>query len=258
MLRIAICDDNRSDCQRLMRRIREKEEKCDMQIQEFSSGEELLEAMLYMRFDGVFLDIQMKGMNGEETAKRIREMDAGLVLVFYTGFVEPSPVSFEVQPYRYIMKNMEEGQMDEYIEEALRRMQEQENMPRILTQVGKKTIVIHAEHIIYIEKYKRSTRVHIAKKAYYFYGIEPDSSGVYPDIRLHEKLTVTYELLEKYGFGWPHDSYIVNFLYLCSCTAKTLQLAECKDVFQITRSKAKKFQEQKNFFIMAKYVKREE
>lgn len=258
MLRIAICDDNISDCQRLRIQIREKGKNCDMQVQEFSSGEELLEAMLHTQFDGVFLDIQMKGMNGEEVAKRIRKMDVGLVLVFYTGFVEPSPVSFEVQPYRYIMKNMSEERMGEYIEEALQRMKEQEDIPRILTQVGKKTIFIQAEHIIYIEKYKRSTRVRIAQRAYSFYGIEPDSSGIYPDIRLHEKLAATYELLKKYGFGWPHDSYIVNFLYLCACTAKTLQLAECKDVFQITRSKAKEFQEQKNYFICSKYVKRGE
>lgn len=258
MIRIAICDDNVSDRRRLMKQIEGKGKNYDIQMQEFSSGEELLENMQHTQFSGLFLDIQMQGIYGEEVARKIRERDAGMVLVFYTGFRKPSPMIFEVQPFRYIMKDMSDEEIGEYVAEAIQRMKEQEEVPRLLTQVGKTLIFIHAEHIIYIEKYKRSTRVHIAEQAYSFYGIEPDASGMYPDIRLHEKLGTTYEFLKKYGFGWPHDSYIVNFLYLCTCTGKTLQLAECKDVFQITRSKAKEFQEQKNYFITAKYVKRKE
>ena len=258
MIKIAICDDNELDRKRLITQIEEKGRKYDIQIQEFSSGEELLETLQHAHFSGLFLDIEMQGMNGEEVARRIRERDASLVLVFYTGFMEPSPVSFEVQPYRYIMKHMSEEKKGDYIAEAIGKMQEQENIPRLLMQVGKKLLFIQPKHIIYIEKYKRSTRVHITEQAYSGYGIEPDASGIYPDIRLHEKLETTYEFLKKYGFGWPHDSYVINFSYLYFCTGKSLQLAGCKDVFQITRSKAKEFQKQKNYFITAKYVKREE
>lgn len=258
MLRIAICDDNELDRRRLLAQIEAKKQEYEIQLQEFSSGEELLDAMQQVQFSGVFLDIQMQGMDGEAVARKIREKDAGLVLVFYTGFVEPSPVTFEVQPYRYIMKNMSEQQMEEYVTESMKKMQEQENVPRILVQAGKRQLFIRAEHVIYIEKYKRSTRVHISEYAYEGYGLEPDEEGKIPELRLHEKLGATYEALKKYGFGWPHDSYIINFLYLCSCTGKALQLAEIKNVFQISRSKAKEFQEQKDCFICSKYVKRGE
>ncbi len=258
MLRIAICDDNELDRRRLITQIEAKKQECEIQLQEFSSGEELLKAVQQVQFSGIFLDIQMQGVNGETVARKIREKDAGIVLVFYTGFVEPSPVTFEVQPYRYIMKNMSEQQIGEYVAESMKKMQEQESVPRILVQAGKKQLFIQAEHIIYIEKFKRSTRVHITRHAYECYGLEPDEEGKIPDLRLHERLGATYEILKKYGFGWPHDSYIINFLYLCSCTGKALQLAEIKDVFQISRSKAKEFQEQKDCFICSKYVKRGE
>ena len=76
-----------------------------LRIHEYESGKELLSAMNHIRFAAVFLDIQMKELDGEETAKRIRQLDSSLVLVFYTGFAEPSPRTIEVQPYRYIMKN---------------------------------------------------------------------------------------------------------------------------------------------------------
>lgn len=65
----------------------------------------MLSAMKSIRFAVIFLDVQMKKMDGEETAKRIRCLDNNLVLAFYTGFVESSPKTLEVQPYRYIMKN---------------------------------------------------------------------------------------------------------------------------------------------------------
>ncbi len=34
----------------------------------------------------------MNEMNGEETAVRVRQLDNNVIMVFYTGFAEPSPV----------------------------------------------------------------------------------------------------------------------------------------------------------------------
>lgn len=257
MYKIAICDDSWRDRKYLLNHIKKKiEDRMQIQVYEYGSGEELLDAMQEIIFSAVFLDVQMTGIDGNETAKRIRELDANLVLVFYTGFAEPSPVTFEVQPYRYIMKNMSYEQVADYVEAALAKMEENSGMPSLLANVGRRQLVIGAEHITYIEKYKKSTRIHITKQARRRYGIEAERSGEEPDIRLAEKLSVTYEALKKYGFGWPHDSYIVNFQYLCACTAKNFQLAETENVFQITRSKAKEFNEQKNRFMCAKYVGR--
>lgn len=255
MYKIAVCDDREKDRKHLISIInRQISGRMQIQIYEYRAGEELLEAMQKMVFAAIFLDVEMEGIDGNETAKRIREQDANLVLVFYTGYAEPSPVTFEVQPYRYIMKNMPEEQKAEYVEAALARMVEKSDMPALLANVGKRQIVINAEHIIYIEKYKKSTRVHITRQAMYRYGLEPGRRGEELDIRLQEKLAVTYETLKRYGFGWPHDSYIINFEYLCACTAKSFQLAETEQPLQIARSKAKEFNELKNSFMCAKYV----
>lgn len=82
MLRIAICDDNELDRRRLLAQIEAKKQEYEIQLQEFSSGEELLDAMQQVQFSGVFLDIQMQGMDGEAVARKIREKDAGLCLYF--------------------------------------------------------------------------------------------------------------------------------------------------------------------------------
>lgn len=51
----------------------------------FSSGEQFLFAWDEQPYDLVLLDIQMKGMNGLETARKLREKDTHVHLVFLTN-----------------------------------------------------------------------------------------------------------------------------------------------------------------------------
>lgn len=248
---IAICDDCERDREYLKTRIEKQiKERKDIRIHEYESGISLLDAMQHMVFSAVFLDIQMAGMDGNATAKEIRELDKNVVLGFYTGFAEPSPISFEVQPYRYIMKNMPEEQKLTYIRDILKQMFYIGKMPMLTARAARRHIRIHAEHIIYIEKYKKSVRVHVARQALHIYGIEEEK----PDIRVSGKLKEIYEQLEKHGFGWPHDSYIVNLNYIYCCTSKVLRLMEVEDIFQIARSKAKEFNKKKDSYMCSKYV----
>lgn len=255
MFEIAVCDDCDMDRECLIKYIKKKANQYEMRIHQFSSGMDLLSVMNEIRFSAIFLDIQMKGMDGDETAKRIRHMDANLVLVFYTGFAEPSPRSIEVQPYRYIMKNMSDYQITAYVEASLDRMNEITSTSQLVANLNKKQIVIDSRHVVYIEKYRKNTRVHLAAYSFKLYNIEAEEDGGCPDIRIQEPLEDIYEKLKKYGFGCPHASYIINFSYLRACTNKELELADIPGIFPIARSKAKLFHELKERFIRAKYVK---
>ena len=112
MIRIAICDDEKymSDqiqelaCAFFGRRNRETA------IRRFSCGRELLE------YDGqidiLFLDIQMKDMDGMETAKRLRAGKFRGFLIFITVLQEMVFQSFEVQAYDYLVKPIEEARFE--------------------------------------------------------------------------------------------------------------------------------------------------
>lgn len=257
MYEIAVCDDSKKDRERLIQRIKQCPNQKELRIHEFESGLELLEAMKDITFVAVFLDIQMQGLDGDETAKRIRLLDTNLVLVFYTGFAEPTPKRIEVQPFRYIMKNMSDYQIDEYIMAALNRVAELSGTPILTANLRKRPIYINPKHVIYIEKYKKSMRIQLAQSAYEIYDIQAERSGSYPDIRLIGSLESIYERLKSHGFGCPHDSYIINFSYLCTCTGKKLKLVGISDDFPIARSKAKEFNKLQERFTLAKYVKKE-
>lgn len=254
MFEIAICDDSIGDRERLTERIGKNMPESDkFRIHEYDSGISLLAAIKNIRFSIIFLDVQMNEMNGEETAVRVRQLDNNVILVFYTGFAEPSPRSFEVQPYRYIMKNMTDEVMDRYIRDSLDKMIELGQAPLLSANVNRERLFLKADDIVYIEKYKKNTRVHLTESSIRIYGIKDITDSEVPDIRMPDKLENIYDRLKKYGFGYPHDSYIINFKYLTYCTSKLLRLKGVDTVFQITRSKAQEFHMLKEEFMLSKY-----
>ena len=92
MLRIGICDDL-ADARLVLRSALERileNRKIQGQFFEFSSGETLLRWYDHHagELDVVFLDMELHELDGMETARRLRAADAGLQLVFVTGYAD--------------------------------------------------------------------------------------------------------------------------------------------------------------------------
>ena len=92
MLRIGICDDI-ADARLLLQDALERVLEMggwEAQFFQFSSGEGLVEwfAKHSGELDLVFLDMEMKALDGIETAKRLRAMDENLQLVFCTSYAD--------------------------------------------------------------------------------------------------------------------------------------------------------------------------
>lgn len=70
------------------------------------SGEVGLERFKEQRFDLVFLDLMMPGMNGAETFRAIRKLDPQVDVVIMTGFPDPDIMSevLKVGPFSVMMK----------------------------------------------------------------------------------------------------------------------------------------------------------
>ena len=107
MLRIAICDDetNARDALRMQLDqvlIKETEEV----VYEFSSG---VNAASWLEkhpgeIDLLFLDVEMKGLNGMETAEKIRTFNNDLIIVFVTGYSDYVFEGYRVGALDYLIK----------------------------------------------------------------------------------------------------------------------------------------------------------
>lgn len=108
MINIAICDDKVEFSNRLEEILIEiiKEENIQADIDIFQRGDELLDKLRTDKnyYDMIFLDIEMKGMDGLETAKEIRREDEITTLIYVTSHKSYAIEAYEVQPFRFLVK----------------------------------------------------------------------------------------------------------------------------------------------------------
>lgn len=112
MIKIAICDDDELVIQQ-MEQILEKcarEQAMQLEFGMFYSGEELLRYMgkTQQRFDILFLDIEMGGLDGLKTAERIREIDRKMLIVYVTNHESYALKAYQVHPFHFLVKPLDE------------------------------------------------------------------------------------------------------------------------------------------------------
>lgn len=108
MFKIAICDDERHFRELIHRILEEYMGQTGMvyQIDEFQSGEELLcQGIELVKYQVVFLDVNMTGLNGIETARKIRKISEDIYIAFITAFMTYTLEGYRVNAVRYILKN---------------------------------------------------------------------------------------------------------------------------------------------------------
>ncbi|SDD51735.1 two component transcriptional regulator, LytTR family [Paenibacillus sp. CF095] len=110
MLFGGVCDDDKEIHEGLSQFFSEFERNndCKFHLTYFSSGEELLEHYLcknFEKFHFLFLDIEMAGINGLETAKQIRSLtNNDVTIIFLSSYPDYVMESFDVLTFQYLLK----------------------------------------------------------------------------------------------------------------------------------------------------------
>lgn len=201
MLKIAICDDEKSVQENLLQQSRAIFAKLDIQAETkvFSSGLSLLDAYEHegRPFDLIFLDIRMDDMDGMETAKKIRSLDEEVLIIFITSSAEYVFQGYEVKAFRYIMKSELSYSFERIFKEALRHLMQTDE--QIYTfQFGTETIRLPIADILYCESRKRILIIHTERQEY----------------KTYEKMDNAEASLSKNEFVRCHQSYLVNVKHI--------------------------------------------
>ena len=167
----------------------------EISLRMFSGGEELLN--YNGQIDILFLDIQMKDMDGMETARRLRADQFRGFLVFITVLKEMVFQSFEVQAYDYLVKPVDKKQFEKTMERLYASMQNASE-DSLLVQKGYEGRIIREDEIVFCEIIDRKIYLNLA-------------SGEVVDY---------YERIEKLEtkldnrFYRCHRSYLINLKHL--------------------------------------------
>lgn len=111
-MNIAICEDSiemLGELERLVYDCCVRDEN-QLTCETFSSGEELLDTLKkdHIRFQIYLLDIEMKEVNGLETAAIIRKTDQNAAIIFVTSHSELMQEAFDVLAFHYLIKPIHE------------------------------------------------------------------------------------------------------------------------------------------------------
>ncbi len=198
---IAVCDDEkfyREKVQKLLENYLSGY-KINYTIQLFSSGEEFLqENENKVKFDIVFMDINMSRMDGIRTALQMRSVHSHTYIVLITAFIQYALEGYKVDAVRYIMKDTLDSALDECMDTILKKMQ----LSRINFSFLEGEKWLYTDNIFYVESQRH--------KAVFFYLDEKMEN-----YHIYEKLDVIEERLSGYGFLRIHKSYLVNMKHIC-------------------------------------------
>lgn len=117
---IAIIEDNKADSELLADMCRKWSLTSQSIIQYdcYPDGEAFLRCFVPGRYQLIFMDIYMSELTGIDTAKLIREQDAGCLLVFLTASREHTWDSFPLHPFDYLLKPCTDEQIFRVLSEA--------------------------------------------------------------------------------------------------------------------------------------------
>ena len=107
MLRIGICEDDKTQREYILQQIQSHYNECGqrVKIETFESSEELMfNYPEELPFDCLVLDIKMKKIDGMELAKWIRQKDSNIRIIFLTGDKDYVFDGYKVGAVRYILK----------------------------------------------------------------------------------------------------------------------------------------------------------
>lgn len=227
MIHIAICDDEQSFVCHLQDLLNQyaAETGMDIKITTYSDGLELIEK--YDTTIGlIFLDIQMKMVDGLKAAERIRQKDKQVEIIFLTTLAQYALEGYTYQATNYIIKPLKyvrlKSEMDKFRE---RRSREEIPSLVISNDTGKYKVPLNS--LRYIETFNRNLLFHT----------ERENIICYKNMK-----EVEAELRDK-GFARCHTSYIVNLFHVKGVKKLDIELIT-GEIIPISQPRRKGFMEQ--------------
>lgn len=227
MINIAICDDKVEFSSKLEMLLIDivKEEKIQADIDVYQSGNELLHKLQKDKcyYDMIFLDIEMKGMDGLETAKEIRKQDKITMLIYVTSHKSYAIEAYEVQPFRFLLKPIDGNVIYPCFLQAYEKIMSGEFYFQYKFQKNYYKILV--SDILYFESEKRIIWIHLKNGT---------TRKFYDKLNNIEKQMKK----EKVDFYRLHKSFLVNSRYI---TRKAYDHVELMDgtVIDISENRRK-------------------
>ncbi|QHI73018.1 LytR/AlgR family response regulator transcription factor [Aminipila terrae] len=212
-MKIAVCDDEPLFRENIKNFLDKYYNSLDVGIYTFSNGQQLIEQIRKNEelFQIIFLDIEMPGTDGFESAKIIHDINKNIPIIFLTSHTELAMEGYEVNAFRFLSKPVDEDKLKKALNDIESFL---ENDEKIMVCDSGTEYVLYVRDIMYIQAENVYINLFTAKGSYL----------------IRKKINEMETLLNKLIFFRSHRSYIVNMEFIESFDGKKIIMKDKKEI----------------------------
>lgn len=158
--RVAIVDDSVKDAEFVKGILNSwaQEWQASIQAEVFPSAETFLFRYAEDKdWDILLLDIEMGAMDGVTMAKRVRQDNEAVQIVFITGFADYISEGYEVSALHYLMKPVKQDKLFAVLDRAVAAIQKAERV--ILLPMGGEMLRLPISQVQYVEAFSHTVAI---------------------------------------------------------------------------------------------------
>lgn len=213
IISIAICDDDKLFTGSIELLLMNLAKKYSMTVETevYYKGEDLVKDIKKgIKYDIIYLDIEMENVNGVVAARYIREIDLDVILIYISNYEKYLRELFEVNTYRFLDKPINEDTFERYFLGAIDNINKK--CSYFTYKFNREYKKVKISEITYFESNKRFIQIHT----------------VYNDVhhKFYHKLSDIEEYFSttKFVFIRIHQSFLVNAEFVKGFKQTTIEL----------------------------------
>lgn len=198
LLHIAICDDDLLFAQQAQDEVKKvlQDHHVPHCISTFQTGNGLLAGGF---FDIVFLDIELEGISGMETAKRLRQSGNDCRIIFLTSHKRYVFAAFDVAASHYLLKPIDAQKLEAVLMRIVNTLTAEKESCctfKCESQVHR----VPFSQILFAEVFGRKISLHTKQTVFTFNGRLDELAQTFPDsfFRCHKSYLINLAMVTKY------------------------------------------------------------
>jgi len=173
-----------------------EEFSCTFSIEHFPDGITFLESDC-SKYDIIFLDIQVPVLDGMQVAKKIREKDKCVIIIFITNFASYAIRGYEVEAMDYVLKPVKYTSMQFRLDKAIRKISERRSQS-ITLHLNRENVRVLTSDILFVEANRHKCIYHTE----------------YGDFEVWQSFAEAKKALDTLEFAQCHGSYLCNLRWV--------------------------------------------
>ena len=223
MIRIAIVDDERSCAEQAAEFVFRYfgGDRSQYRLSFFENGMEFMEGY-QAAYDVVLMDIEMPLLDGVETAKRLRQLDQRVILIYMTRMAQYAAWGYDVDAIGFLVKPIDYYSFELKMKKAMRILEERRSVALVVPERGGKR-VIRSDELMYAEVAGHEVALHTAQGTFRAWG----------------SLSEYARKLEGAHFAAPSRYFLVNLAHVRAVLDQEVLIGDAR--IPLSRSKKKEF-----------------